>query len=71
METKLHEYQGLRSSGMLSSVGLFLVIDISGPPIGPIFKGQAVEIRTEVLDTKHMHGTTSFYGRVEINSVSR
>ena len=61
METKLHEYQGLRSSGMLCSVGLFLVTDISGPPIGPIFKGQAIEIRTEVLGTKHVNVTTSFY----------
>ena len=66
METKLHEYQGLRFSGMLSSAGLFLVTDISGPPIGPIFKGQAFEIRTEVLDTNRVHRTTSFYGRVEI-----
>jgi len=59
-------YRDLRSFGMLCSVGLFLVADNSGPPIGPIFKGPALEIRTEVFDTKHVHGTTSFYGRVEI-----
>lgn len=51
---------------MLRSVGLFLLTDVSGPPIGPIFKGQAVEIRTEVLDTKRVKETTSLCGRVQI-----
>jgi len=45
-------YRGLHSSGMLCSVSLFLFTDISGPPIGPIFKGPAVEIRTEILYKK-------------------
>ena len=33
----------LRSSGMLYGVGWYLVTDISGQPIAPIFNGQAVQ----------------------------
>jgi hypothetical protein len=33
----------LRSSGMLRSVDLQVVNDVSEQPIGPIFKGQAVQ----------------------------
>jgi len=33
---------GLRCSGMLRSVDRSLLADISGPPIGPVFKGKAV-----------------------------
>jgi hypothetical protein len=31
-----------RSSGMLRIVGTYLVTDVSGQPIAPTFKGQAV-----------------------------
>jgi hypothetical protein len=31
----------LRSSGMLESEDLWLFTEVSGPPIGPIFKGRA------------------------------
>jgi hypothetical protein len=34
----------LRSSGMLRSVDLWFVTDVSGQPIPPIFKGQAVQV---------------------------
>jgi hypothetical protein len=33
----------LRSSGMLRSIDWYLVTDVSGQPIGPIFRGQAVQ----------------------------
>jgi len=33
----------LRSSGMLPVVDLYLVADVSGQPIGRIFRGQAVQ----------------------------
>jgi hypothetical protein len=33
----------IRSSGMLGGVGLQLITDVSGQPMGPIFKGQAVQ----------------------------
>jgi hypothetical protein len=39
----LHEKQDIRSSVMLRSVAWYLVTDVSGRPIGPIFKGQAVQ----------------------------
>jgi len=35
--------QDLRSSGMLSSVRWYLRTDVSGQPIGPIFKSQPVQ----------------------------
>jgi hypothetical protein len=35
----------LHSSGMLGSEDLWLFTDVSGPPIGPIFKGQADQER--------------------------
>jgi hypothetical protein len=34
----------LRSSGILCSVDWYLVTDVSGQIIGPIFKGQAVKV---------------------------
>jgi len=35
--------EDFRSSGMLSSVFWQLLTDVSGQPIGPILKGQAVQ----------------------------
>jgi len=45
---------GLRSSGMLHSVDWWLVTDVSGPPIGPIFKGQVVQAFQIFLDCWHL-----------------
>jgi hypothetical protein len=44
---------GLRSSVTLRSVDLYLVTDVSGQPIGPIFKGQTVqeEGRPQIYDS--------------------
>jgi len=43
------EFRDLRSSGILCNVDWLLVNDVSGQPVGPIFKGQAVQDETDRL----------------------
>jgi len=37
------------STGILRSVGYYLHTDVSGPPIGPILKGRAVQEECLIL----------------------
>jgi hypothetical protein len=46
-------FSDLRSSGLLRNFGLWLFTDVSGQPICPIFKGQAVHFVLDCLVLKY------------------
>jgi len=64
--------QDLRPSGMLSSVCWYLLTDVSGQPIGPIFKSQPVqEGCPETSTTNYQHTLCNALERAKALTILR